>query len=110
MLKELAEGTARGGKASLKPIDVLTRVQALLELDEPLSSLKKVRRPPRALPGTPELVDGVRRLHRAYDFDPEVYQFVGVASATLREAGVLSRGPGLVASEARKRAPKRGAA
>jgi len=130
LLKELADGTARGGKAPLKPIDVLLRVQTLLELGERVSALRKVRRPPKAIPSTAELLDGVRRLHRAYDFDPEVYQFVGLDLSTLRQAGVLTEGvlkdagkvgqgrapegPGLVASRARapkvKRATKRRAA
>src|SRR5688500_5490998 len=40
LLRELEAGSARG--AELKPLDVLQRVQELLELGEPVSSIRKV--------------------------------------------------------------------
>lgn len=93
LLQELAERAARGGKHELKPIDVLSRVQALLDLGEPLASIRKACPPPRSVEITPEIVDGLRRLHQAYGFAPEVYRFVGIDLAALRRAGVLPAPP-----------------
>ncbi len=89
LLAELAKGTARGGKRELKPIDVLTRVQELLALGEPLASLEKTCPPPRPVEATPEVLEGIRRLQKAYGFPAEVYAFVGIDAETLRRAGVL---------------------
>jgi hypothetical protein len=88
LLAELREGK-RGARA-LKPIDVLLNVQALLELGEIASALRKIVKPPRPLPQTDELVASTRALHRAYKFQPEVYAFVGIDGETLSRAGVLS--------------------
>ena len=88
LLKELELGKARGTR-ELKPLDVLQRVQELMDLGEPLSSIRKVAKvrkntvPPEAIVGV------VERLHRAYAFRPEVYRFVGIGEDVLREAGVL---------------------
>src|SRR5580704_16720679 len=41
LLKELEDGKARGHRV-LKPLDVLQRVQELMDLGEPLSSIRKV--------------------------------------------------------------------
>ena len=88
LLKELEAGKARGSR-ELKPLDVLQRVQELMDLGEPLSSIRKVTKvrkntvPPEAIVGV------VERLHRAYSFRPEVYRFVGIGEEVLREAGVL---------------------
>src|SRR5947209_16475655 len=41
LLKELEDGMARGAR-ELKPLDVLQRVQELMDLGEPLSSIRKV--------------------------------------------------------------------
>ena len=89
LLQELADGVARGDKHELKPIDVLARVQALLNLGEPLASIRRACPLRRPVEVTPEIVDGVRRLHQAYGFAPETYRFVGIDPATLRRAGVL---------------------
>jgi len=89
LMKELEEGMARG-KRELKPIDVLLRVQELLDLGEPLSQLRKVVKV-RALPpeATAEgLMDVVARLHEAYGFRPEVYRFVGLGDDVLAKAGI----------------------
>src|SRR5687767_10969350 len=51
LLRELEENQAHGGR-ELKPLDVLQRVQELLELGEPLSNIKKVRKLPRPLAST----------------------------------------------------------
>jgi hypothetical protein len=106
LLKELADGVARGGKRELKPIDVLSRVQELLVLGEPLASIRKACPRPRPVEITEEIVEGLRRIHRAYTFPVEAYAFVGLAEEALREAGVL-RGPGLRRAGAARPAGRR---
>jgi hypothetical protein len=89
LLKELEAGKARGSR-ELKPLDVLQRVQELMDLGEPLSSIRKVTKVRKnALPAE-AIVKVVERLHRAYDFRPEVYRFVGIGEEVLRDAGVLA--------------------
>jgi hypothetical protein len=95
LLDELKEGQARASKKGLKPIDVLTRIDALLSLGESLAAIKKVCRPPKAVVASAEVVAGVKRLHEAYGFPAEVYAFVGIDDATLRRAGVVGRGSGI---------------
>lgn len=90
LLEELAQGVTRKGH-DLKPIDVLLRAQELLGLGEPLSSIVAARPAPAPVKITEALVDGVRRLHAAYAFSPDVYQLVGIDEETLLLAGV--RGP-----------------
>lgn len=94
LLEELAAGVARGGKRELKPIDVLSRVRELLELGEPLSSIRKACPKPRPVEATPEVIEGIRRIHRAYTFPAAVYGFVGLDAETLRKAGVVRGGSG----------------
>jgi hypothetical protein len=91
LYRELKEGVAAGGQ-HLKPIDILVRVQALLDLGEPIGTIKKACRPPRAVAATDDVIDGVRRLHVAYGFSPEAYQFVGIDGPTLRKARVARGG------------------
>lgn len=89
LLKELEAGKARGSR-ELKPLDILQRVQELMDLGEPLSSIRKVTKVRKnALPAE-AIVDVVERLHRAYSFRPEVYRFVGIGEEVLRDAGVLA--------------------
>jgi hypothetical protein len=88
LLEELKQGASRSGKRELKPIDVLLRVQALLDLEEPVASIKRARGSCRPVPLTDAVVDGVRALHAAYGFSPAAYQFVGIDDATLRRAGL----------------------
>jgi hypothetical protein len=90
LLDELAQGKARGGKRELKPIDVLSRVQELLALGEPVASLKKACAKPRPVEATPDVIEGIRRIHEAYAFPPEAYAFVGIDADTLRAAGVVA--------------------
>jgi hypothetical protein len=89
LLEELAKGAARGGKRDLKPIDVLSRVQELLALGEPLASIRKACPKPRPVEATPEVIEGVRRIHEAYAFPADAYAFVGLDADALRAAGVL---------------------
>ena len=99
LLEELAKGAARGGKRELKPIDVLSRVQELIALGEPLASIRKACPKPRPVEGTPEVIESVRRIHDAYAFPPDAYAFVGIDGDALRAAGILpdraERRPGL---------------
>jgi hypothetical protein len=92
LLKELELGTGRGAR-ELKALDVLQRVQELLELGEPLSAIKKVAKARKSTIGSDAIVGVVERLHRAYAFRPEVYRFVGIDESVLRDAGVLDAAP-----------------
>lgn len=107
LLEELTEGVARRGKRALKPIDVLSRVEELLGLGEPLSSIRKACPPPPPVEATAEIVEGLRHIHRAYGFSADAYRFVGLDARALRKAGVLrggSRGdPRVAPAEAARR-------
>jgi len=92
LLKELEAGKARGAR-ELKPLDILQRVQELMDLGEPLSSIRKVTKVRKSAVPPEAIVDVVERLHRAYSFRPEVYRFVGIGEEVLREAGVLAEAP-----------------
>jgi hypothetical protein len=111
LLRELADGATRAGH-ELKPIDVLLRAQALLDLGEPIVALVAARPLPPPVKMTDALVDGVRRLHAAYAFAPEVYRFVGIDDGALQLAGVLKkkRGPVKAAPRTAPFASRRGAA
>ena len=103
LLEELSQGTARGGKRELKPIEVLSRVQELLLLGEPLASIRKACPKPRPVEATPEVIEGIRRIHEAYTFPAAAYRFVGLDAAALRKAGVIEpkRGPARKAASGR---------
>ena len=88
LLRELEAGQSHGER-ELKPLDVLQRVQELLELGEPLASIKKVRKVPKPVTGGDATVELVLRLHKAYAFRKEAYRFVGIADEVLSEAGVI---------------------
>jgi hypothetical protein len=103
LLKELENGMARGTR-ELKPLDILQRVNELMELGEPLSSIRKVAKVRKSSVPPESVVDVVGRLHKAYNFRPETYRFVGIGEEILRSAGVLeAEGAG------RRRAKKRDA-
>jgi hypothetical protein len=88
LLKELEAGKARGAR-ELKPVEILQRVQELMDLGEPLSSIRKVTKVRKSPVPTEAMVGVVKELHGAYSFRPEVYRFVGIGEDILREAGVL---------------------
>lgn len=91
LLAELEAGRRRGSGRELKPVEILARVDELLELGETPAALRKVLKP-RQLPEEPEALVGVlKRLHQAYGFRPEAYRFLGLDDAVLRSAGVLPR-------------------
>ncbi len=91
LLKELEDGKARGHR-DLKPLDVLQRVQELMDLGETLSSIRKVAKVRKTNLAPESLLDIVHRLHEAYKFRPEAYRFVGIGDDILRGAGVLEGG------------------
>ena len=88
LMRELETGKVRGSR-ELKPLDVLVRVNELLELGESLRSIRKVARLRKTVVAPEAMVEVVSRLHRAYGFRPECYRFVGVDDDVLRTAGVL---------------------
>jgi hypothetical protein len=90
LLRELENGKARGTR-ELKPLDVLLRVNELMELGEPLSSIRKVAKVRKNTAPPESVVEIVGRLHKAYNFRPETYRFVGIGEDVLRTAGVLAR-------------------
>jgi hypothetical protein len=92
LLRELESGKARGTR-ELKPLDVLARVHELLELGEPLSSVRKVTKVRKASIPAGEMTELVSRLHKAYGFRPESYRFVGIDDDVLRGAGLLTAEP-----------------
>jgi hypothetical protein len=88
LFAELESGKIRGSGRELKALEVLSHVDELLALGEPLANIRKACRP-RSSPGDDSLVKVVAELHRAYSFRPEAYRFVGLDDAVLRRAGVL---------------------
>jgi hypothetical protein len=92
LLHELETGKTRGAR-DLKPLDVLQHVQELLELGEPLSSIRKVAKVKKSTVPPDAVVGVVERLHKAYGFRPETYRFVGIGEDVLLEAGVLGKNP-----------------
>lgn len=89
LLSELDKATKTGGKA-LKPIELLLRINALLELGEPLSTIRKVARirPNREIAST-TAVQVLREVHAAYNFRPEAYRFLGLPHDALVEAKLI---------------------
>ncbi|MCL2447324.1 MAG: hypothetical protein FWD17_00100 [Polyangiaceae bacterium] len=102
LMRELESGKVRGAR-ELKPLDVLVRVHELMELGEPLRSIRRVAKVRKAAVPAEEMIDVVSRLHKAYGFRPECYRFVGVGEDVLRSAGVLGA-EGSRAARSRKRA------
>src|SRR5262249_30146855 len=88
LMKELEDGMARGAR-ELKPLDVLQRVQELIDLGEPLSSIRKVAKIKKTNLPPESIAAVVGRLQKAYAFRPEGYRFVGINEDVLRSAGVL---------------------
>lgn len=92
LLAELEAGATRSAR-ELKPLDVLQHVHELLEMGEPLRSIRKVAKVRKAPLAADSVKEAVVRLHRAYAFRPEVYRFVGIDDDILQSAGVLRDGP-----------------
>lgn len=92
LLSELDKGTRKGGKG-MKPIDLLQRVNSLLQLGEKVSAIRKVvhSRSVRHLPPD-KAVDILREVHNAYHFQSEAYRFLGLPHDTLVDAKLLPPG------------------
>ena len=77
LLRELKEG--KGGK-ELKPIEIVTHANELLEMGETLSSIRKngLRAPKIELAASPERVETVLRTQEAYGFRAEVWKLLGI--------------------------------
>ena len=77
LLRELKEG--KGGK-ELKPIEIVTHANELLEMGETLSSIRKngVRAAKIELATSPERVETVLRAQEAYGFRAEVWKLLGI--------------------------------
>src|ERR1700730_7645622 len=67
MMHELESRKIRGSR-ELKPLDILQRVHELLELGEPLRSIRKVTKVHRSTVSPEAMVEVVGRLHKAYGF------------------------------------------
>jgi hypothetical protein len=82
LMKELKEG--KSGQA-LKPIEIVTHANELLELGETLSGIRKngIKMPKLDLDGTPDKVETVLRAQDAYGFRPEVWKLLGLDLAEL---------------------------
>lgn len=92
LLTELDKGTRKGGKG-MKPIDLLQRVNSLLELGEKVSSIRKVvhSRSTSHLPAD-SAADVLREVHSAYRFRTEAYRFLGLPHDTLVDAKLIPAG------------------
>lgn len=88
LLAELGSGKARGSSKPLKPIDVLSHVAELLELGEPVASIRKICRARAPITVDARLIEAVGRLHKAYGFPLEAYAFVGIGEDVLKRAGI----------------------
>lgn len=75
LIKELKDG--KGGHP-LKPIDVVTHVNELLEIGETLSSLKKQGVKARKTEGTPEVIAAAKATQEAYGFRPDAWKMLSI--------------------------------
>jgi hypothetical protein len=86
LLKELAEGVE-------KPVDVLLKVQELLDLGESVAALRKVV-PVRRLRVAPAgAAEALERMAAAYAISPAAYRFLGLPESVLKEAGLVEGRP-----------------
>lgn len=88
LLRDLAKGQGKQGQ--LKPIDVLANVNELLELNEPIASIRKNLKTKLSLPGSPEqVVKALRDVHTAYGFRADAYRLLGLPHDVLVAAKLL---------------------
>jgi hypothetical protein len=93
LLKELEEGT-RAEPPTLKPIEVLQHAHDLLTLNVPLAAIRKVvRLVARPAVDPDEARALLAKLQTAYDFRPEVYEFLGLPSDVVQLRVVAERSP-----------------
>ena len=77
LLKELKEGKAG---QPLKPIEIVTHANELLEMGETLSTIRKngVKTPKLEFDGSDEKRETVLRAQDAYGFRPDVWKLLGL--------------------------------
>jgi hypothetical protein len=90
LLKELAE-------RELKPVDLLLKVQELLDLGETVAGLRKIVPVRRVRVAPPGAAEALERMAAAYALTPAAYRFLGLPEAVLVEAGIV---------DGRRRAPR----
>ncbi len=95
---ELEAGQTKQGRA-LKPLDVLSHANELLELGEDPAELRRIRKARPARDFDERLLDVLGELHQAYGFRVEVYALLGIDDDALKRAGVV--GPKRRARKAR---------
>jgi len=100
LIKELKDG--KGGKG-LKSMEILTKVDDLMQLGETASSLKRAGVKARRANATPEIVAEAERVQSAYNFAPEAWKFIGITISGA-EAAPKKAAP---KRKAAKRAPKK---
>jgi hypothetical protein len=88
LIKELVGGR-RG--TPLKPIDVVTHVNELLDIGETIPSLKKQGVKPRKTDLTEEVLEVVRWTQQAYEFRPEAWQMLGIDLKAIVKGGAPKR-------------------
>jgi len=91
LLHELRTGKTRGSRRELKPLDVLARVNELLDLGESPSAIRKVCRGRAPAADHRALAQVVADVHRAYGFRADAYRLLGLDDTVLRAAGILDR-------------------
>lgn len=75
LIAELKDG--RGGK-DLKPLEVLSKVDELVNIGETAASLKRAGVKPRRPPVTPDVLAEAETVQAAYGFAPEAWKFLGI--------------------------------
>jgi hypothetical protein len=90
LIEELESGQGRGSRQPLKPLDLLSRLDELLSLGEPVAGLRGICRPLATPRDESALVRALADLHRAYGFRSEAYRLAGLSAPLLAKAGVQS--------------------
>lgn len=76
LIKELKSGKAG---TELKPIDVVSHVNELLDIGETLASLKKQGVKVRKTEASPEILEIAERTQKAYGFKPDAWKMLGLS-------------------------------
>lgn len=90
LLKELKEG--KRGHA-LKPIEVVSHANELLDMGETLATIRKngVKTQKIELEGSDDRLDAVKRAQEAYQFHAEVWKLLGIDLEELEAAEQLNK-------------------
>jgi hypothetical protein len=74
--------------AEIKPVDLLLKVQELLDLGEPVAALRKVVPVRRSRVAPPGAVEALARMAKAYAISASAYRFLGLPDGVLVAAGI----------------------